>query len=821
MIIETIIISAKKIFSSKIVIELIAVILLFILSLLGQFNSFNRFSENTLTKLTGRRSLDSSIIIIHINAADIEKLGGWPLKRSYYALLIGKLTNLGVSKIGIEVLLSNNSATQSMYNDLLNEEIKRSGRVVVSSLITNADAGSGKPDSIIYSQPKSEIPDLATGHLNYISDDGIYIPNSLQSNGKSEKSFSLALANKDLDNKLIKINFYNSWKNYQNYSLLEFFRMVEENDSNLVNFKNKIILVGVSDPSIAKTISTGYDNELPGIALHAFALDNILTNRSLNFRLSPYLAFVFLLLLIVIIPGKIRLQPSYAALIYFFGFFAISYILLALFFIEINYSAIIIPTVVYLMIEFGFNLSESKAKYLDSFNESEIMRRALSTKEEELTGLKNKLGTISKERHSEYTAKIVVLEDEISRLKKWKDDNEPEIIHTGKEAITFFEGMVFRSDVMQNLVEMLKKFSASDATTLILGESGSGKELVAHAIHNLGKRKDKNFIAVNCAALSESLLESELFGHVKGAFTNAITDRKGKFELADGGTIFLDEIGETTENFQAKLLRVIQFGEVQKVGAAEIKHVNVRLIAATNKNLEERVKEKLFREDLYYRINVLKLELPPLRERKDDIELLAHHFIRLEDSELKISKAVLDSLTKNEWKGNVRELESVIKRAVIFAKSESRKIIQLNDLSDEYRKVDRSDLEDLILESLRHKSFSHSSINETAKELGNINRTVVSENLRGVFFKTYVTNSFQFVRTISELAQTDDEESLGRLKAKAETYIENLQKDLVKLKVKEFEDIKSAFASKYKNLPAKFHSYLDETIKDLLKNLHV
>ncbi len=810
-------ISAGKIFSYKKAIVLIAVILLFLISLLGLFNPFNQFTENTFTKLTGQRSLDTSIIIIHINGTDIEKLGGWPLKRSYYALVVDKLTNAGVSKIGIEVLLSNNAAIESVYNDLLNEEIKRNGRVVVSALITN-DVGT---DSVIYSQPKLDNPNLASGHLNYISDDGIYIPNSIKINGKPEKSFSSALANKDFDDNRIKINFYNSWKNYQNYSLLEFFRMVEENDGNLVNFKNKIVLVGVSDPSIAKTISTGFDKELPGVALHAFALDNILTNRSLNFRLSSYLALVFLLPLIVVILFKTRLQRSHAAMIYFFSFLIIAYILLTFFFIEVNYSAVLIPTVAYLLIKFGFNLSESKAKLLDTFNESEILKRALAIKEEELAGLQNRLGTISNEQHSGLTSKIILLEDEISRLKKWKDDNEPEIIHTDKEAIIIFEGMVFRSDVMQNLVEMLKKFSASDATTLILGESGSGKELVAHAIHNLGKRKDKNFIAVNCAALPESLLESELFGHVKGAFTNAITDRKGKFELADDGTIFLDEIGETTENFQAKLLRVIQFGEVQKVGATEIKHVNIRVIAATNKNLEERVKEKLFREDLYYRLNVLKLDLPPLRERIDDIELLANHFIRMEDSELKISKAVLDSLTKNEWRGNVRELESVIKRAVIFAKSEGRKIIQLNDLSEEYRKVDRSDLEDLILESLRHKSFSHSSINETAKELGNINRTVVSENLRGMFFKKYVANSFEFDKTISELAHTDDKESLERLKAKSETYIENLQKDLAKLKVKEFENIKSAFASKYKNLPAKFHSYFDETIKDLLKNLPV
>ena len=811
--------TAGKLLLRKTALELAAIVLLFALSVAGVFNPLNRVGENTFTKLAGQRPLDSSVVIIHIDGNDIEKLGGWPLKRSYYALLVSRLSDLGVSKIGIEVLLSNNAASQSVYNGLLNEEIKRSGRVVVSSLVTND--GSSGTDSIIYSQPKLDNPNLASGHLNYISGDGIYIPNLINVSGKQEKSFSLALANKSPESKLVKVNFYNSWKNFRSYSLLEFFRMIEGNDNRLQNFRNKIVLIGVSDPTIAKTISTGFDKELPGIALHAFAVDNLLTERSINFRFGSYLALVFLIPLIVIPFTKTKRSRLNVAMIYVLFFAAIAFILFTFYFLEINYSAVLIPAIVFLMIEFGINLSESKAKLLFSLNESEILKRALSLKEKELAGLKIQISSISDEHHTKLASKIILLEDEISRLKKWKDDNEPEIIPAEKEIGTSFEGMIFQSDVMRNLVETIRKVAASDATTLILGESGSGKELVARAIHNLGKRRDKNFVAVNCAALPDSLLESELFGHVKGAFTNAIADRKGRFELADGGTIFLDEIGETSENFQAKLLRVIQFGEVQKVGAAEIKHVNVRVIAATNKDLDERVKEKLFREDLYYRLNVLKLELPPLRERIEDIELLAHHFIRMDDPELKISKAVLDSLTKNEWKGNVRELESVIKRAVIFAKSEDRKIIQLNDLSEEYRKVDRSDMEDLILESLRNKSFSHSSINETAKELGNINRTVVSENLRGLFFKKYVANSFDFDKTIIELARTDNAESLNRLKSKTGTYVENLQKDLVKLKENDFEKIKSSFVSKYKNLPAKFHPYLDETIKNLLKKLPV
>ena len=200
-----------KIFFNKKAIELTSITLLFLLSLLGAFSSFNRTTENAFSKITGQRTLDTSIAIIHIDDNDIEKLGGWPLKRSYYALLISKLSSLGAAKIGVEVLLSHNAATQSIYNDLLDEEIKRSGRVVVSSLILN----DGAADSIIYSQPKLDNLNLKSGHLNYISDDGIYIPNSIKVNGTTEKSFSSALADKELTGKRTKVNFYNSWKNYQ------------------------------------------------------------------------------------------------------------------------------------------------------------------------------------------------------------------------------------------------------------------------------------------------------------------------------------------------------------------------------------------------------------------------------------------------------------------------------------------------------------------------------------------------------------------------------------------------------------------------------
>jgi len=234
-----------------------------------------------------------------------------------------------------------------------------------------------------------------------------------------------------------------------------------------------------------------------------------------------------------------------------------------------------------------------------------------------------------------------------------------------------FAEMIGKNKQMQLLFTMIEKVAPTAASVLITGESGTGKELVARAIHNYSPRDKDPFISINCAALPESLLESELFGHEKGAFTGAIALRKGRFELADRGTLFLDEIGEMALSLQAKLLRIIQEKTFQRVGGAQEQKVDVRIVAATNKDLKEEVEAGRFREDLYYRLNVLHLHLPPLRERIDDIPLLTEHFVskfarQLNKSELKISPAALRFLTTLPWEGNIRELENTIERASIL-----------------------------------------------------------------------------------------------------------------------------------------------------------
>jgi two-component system response regulator HupR/HoxA len=245
-----------------------------------------------------------------------------------------------------------------------------------------------------------------------------------------------------------------------------------------------------------------------------------------------------------------------------------------------------------------------------------------------------------------------------------------------------FEGMIADSPAMQRVFEIMKKVAETDATVLITGETGTGKELVARAIHYTGARREQRFVAQNCAALPDTLLESELFGHRRGAFTGAHQDKKGLFEAADRGTIFLDEIGETEPGMQVRLLRVLQEGEIRPIGSSDTLQVDVRVLAATNRDLETLVSEDRFREDLFYRLRVVEIKVPPLRERRSDIPALAHHFLegankRMQRQLMGFSNAAMDLLTANTWRGNVRELENEIERVVALAGEEEQVSVEM------------------------------------------------------------------------------------------------------------------------------------------------
>jgi len=268
-------------------------------------------------------------------------------------------------------------------------------------------------------------------------------------------------------------------------------------------------------------------------------------------------------------------------------------------------------------------------------------------------------------------------EELLKAIRQCITSNEEERLYLQSEIRSErnFEDIVGRSDALQRVLEQVATVAPTDATVLLCGETGTGKELLARAIHNLNARRDREFVRINCAAIPSGLLESELFGHEKGAFTGALMQRKGRFELADRGSLFLDEIGDISLELQPKLLRAVQEQEFERLGSAKTIHVDVRIIAATHRDLRAMIREGKFREDLFYRLNVFPIEIPPLRERREDIPPLANYFVSKLSPQMgkkikSISPQAMEVLANASWPGNVRELQNIVERAIILSRGE-------------------------------------------------------------------------------------------------------------------------------------------------------
>jgi two-component system response regulator PilR (NtrC family) len=295
---------------------------------------------------------------------------------------------------------------------------------------------------------------------------------------------------------------------------------------------------------------------------------------------------------------------------------------------------------------------------------------------------------------SDYILKPIEFDEILFKIKKLLEIKglltENRILKKEIQRSYDYENIVGRSQLIKNIYDMIETVAETDSTVLVTGKSGTGKELVARALHFKSKRKNKTFIPINCGAISENLIESELFGHKRGAFTGAILEKEGFFKAADGGTLFLDEISELPLNLQVKFLRVLQEREFTPVGSTSPISVSIRFIASTNRDLKQEIKNGKFREDLFYRLNVIEINLPSLKEREEDIPVLADHFLDKYRKEMNKSVKGIDpeamrALINYEWKGEVRELENVIERAVIFSKDD---FITLKDLPNFFRPAD-------------------------------------------------------------------------------------------------------------------------------------
>jgi PAS domain S-box-containing protein len=340
----------------------------------------------------------------------------------------------------------------------------------------------------------------------------------------------------------------------------------------------------------------------------------------------------------------------------------------------------------------------------------------------------------------------VLMEQEQTRLKAQNQYLQDEI-----KLNYNFEEIISKSANFQKVLQQIEQVASTDATVLILGESGTGKELIARAVHHISNRNKRPLVKVNCATLPANLIESELFGHEKGAFTGAMERKIGRFELADGGTIFLDEIGELPVELQAKLLRVLQEGEFERLGNPKTMKVNVRVIAATNRNLQHAIEKKEFREDLFYRLNVFPVTCPPLRSRKEDIPLLVKHFCQKHEGKIgrkiiEIPNDVIDALVAYDWPGNIRELENIIERAMILSRSgilEYGEWIPTEKIngSETGNTLSAAKLEDVeknhIIETLKKTGWKVSGEKGAAKILG-LNATTLEARMKKLGIKREV-----------------------------------------------------------------------------------
>ena len=831
-------------------------------------------------RLRGELSPDTNIVILYFDNDDISSLGGVDLKRNYYALLIDVLRRSGVAVIALDVFFGEHNLQFPEHDNLLVSTAAAAGNVVTSCYFRRIDQHGGASASpelrfhlyptvsqieLLGSQlqlPFAELREAANGlgHTNLELGPTIGVPVLVNVGNGSVAAFGfeavrlfLGVPREDVRitrssinlpstggmkslsfNRpgIVDLNFHGSLSSFKIFRSVEVLRsyQLQQLGANppidLTALRDKIVLVSVIGEGRSRFVVTPFEGEFPSVGIHATLIDNALSGRFLTRAPTADAAAISLILAVFALVLVFRI--GYLNGSTFTGLTLLVYIAAT----QIAFSmwSVILPIVqpVFLVVTVSLGmflyehltvrkrvaqLERDKEEVEGKLRASELNLQML---EQELTDQKPSdrpaRGTELVEEIKRYKLDIKTLSAQVSDLVRFE---APEIGQDGGRAV--FEGIVYNtSGKMREVVELTQKVSGSDTNVLILGESGTGKELVARAIHNLSPRKGSVFAAVNCGALTETLLESELFGHERGSFTGAVKDKVGRFEYADGGTIFLDEIAETSEAFQVKLLRIVQSGEFERVGSTVSRRANTRIVTATNKDLRSLVAEKRFREDLYYRLNVFSLELPPLRERKGDIPILAEHFLKRDDAKLSFSSTVMDAFLQYQWPGNVRELESAITRATIMARAEQRELLQLRDLPDQIASALKGqvDLEDQIIELLRTKKFSRSSISETAEELGGLNRGTVAEYFRGLCFKYFFENLWDTEKTVRTISKSEEEETNDRVRKKLSEYLANVVEGVTG--GQSFEQTKQNLRPKYKNLPQRYHTMLDELVRSYL-----
>ncbi|MBI3189192.1 MAG: sigma 54-interacting transcriptional regulator, partial [Ignavibacteriales bacterium] len=851
----------KNFLSRHFFVGVAAIVVALIISHLASdmFSGANSALLKQYYRVRGEQPLDSSIVILYFGNEDIAALGGYPLKRNYYALLVSALHEVGASAIGFDIAFINPDREHPEFDEVFATVVKSSGNVVMSgyfaSFENDAQRSSPFPNGI---KPELPFPQLRSGavsiaHTNLGEQNTL--PMFIHNGTEAIPALSLELLRVGLklnkedvtvrdatvsllmkgttrtvlcnDEGEILLNYSGGTKSLHTISALNFLQDFDEWKSADGQtrpphpLQEKIVIVGIIAEGKSTFVQTPFDSQFPSIGIHAMAMHNILSGTTLS--QSPALVEFSIVVLLGLLATWLMRKNVLTGLVSVIVLFALLIVLSYISFVSFSH-VLPVTTSLFALILIAVGLMLQKQfqvqSKLTAFEIEKInAERILQEKEQHLTNLEAKLKSSLHEQSQQPSVALLQeinkYKEEIGKLQSQVADLNPTTgtVEQGEGTAENFHGIVYHSSgTMAEVVNFLKKIATTDASILILGESGTGKEMVANAIHLASNRKDSAFVAVNCGALTETLLESELFGHEKGAFTGAVKEKAGRFELANEGTIFLDEIAETSEAFQVKLLRVLQEGTFERVGGTQTRKVNVRVIAATNRDIKQEVKDKRFREDLFYRLNVFTVTLPALRERQTDIPFLVEHFLKSDASGMTLSATVSKILLQHEWKGNVRELQSVIKHAIVLAQADGRSFIRVKDLPKEFADTSFStlDIEEQILELLRSKQFSRSAISETADELGGMNRGTVAEYFRGTCFKVFCESNWNIESAVAIISGTDDKVIQEKVRKKLVEYLSNAV-ELVD-STKTIEEILSQSKPKYKNLPQRHHQFLDLVI---------
>lgn len=793
-------------------------------------------------KIRGSRSPGNEFVIIYLADEDLQALGGWPLSRDYYSYLIHVLKSSGAKVIAIDVLFAQTDSRHPEYDKTMAQFIASSANVclpmIFSQLEPKVNTSSYPINEKFFGEnptlPLKSIRDSAAGlgFSNFSRTENLFrIPLLATSGDSTFYSFGAEMARLYLvdsqdrrtskktqnpilpdGNSLLELNYFGDIDDVQSYSFVSLLQKFQQSPDSL-NFTGKLALFTVTAPGISAVKSTPLSSTLPASFIHLTAAENLIHQNYLTRIPLPWQEAIIIFVLLALFLG-FRFKADRNYILFATGILLLLWLIsIFSFSLENTIIPIFYPSLALIASFFYFLVDRLSQKRLLQTSMQELLQQQIAGKEAQLKEIREQLSlqeTTTEEFISlaeQRKQKILKLEKDVNDLKIYSEPVKNEL----KVSSGFGEIIYAETSPMAQILELVLKVSPNDIPVLITGETGTGKELIARAIHTSSNRKKNPFIAVNCGALSETLLESELFGHEKGSFTGAITLRRGRFEIANGGSIFLDEISETSPAFQAKLLRVLQDSTFERLGGEQTLKTNIRIIAASNRNLEEE-KGQNFRTDLFYRLNGFPIKLPPLRERKDDLPLLVHHFLHKYDFELEISDQAMNFLKKYHWPGNVRELENHVRRAAILAQSDKRTLIQESDLAAELitaqenskKEILHIPLEEQILEAMRSFEFSHASISQTAKVLGNRDRGTITEYFRGICFEYLVKTNFNLERVARDISASDDEIVIEAVKNKIKTYLENLT-----------TDIQNKTAPSFKGLPKKYHPFLEKVLVHL------